>query len=137
MRAGAGGELEIALIRTQNLRGKRVWTLPKGTAEEGEEPQETALREVLEETGLTAEVVQPLVDITYWFVVAAERARYRKTVHYFLMRSTGGDITMHDDEVEEVQFVPVREASRLVSYPTDRKVLARLNDLPPDVVAFG
>ena len=132
-----GAELELALIRTRNLRGKEVWTLPKGTAEDGEEPEVTALREVLEETGIEADIIQPLQDITYWFVVAAEQARYRKTVHYYLMRATGGDTLLHDDEVEEVRFVPLTEASRLITYPTDRKVLQRLRELAPDVVAPG
>lgn len=137
IRPRADGGLELALIRTRNLRGKQVWTLPKGTAESGESPEVTALREVLEETGIEAEIIQPLQDITYWFVVAAEQARYRKTVHYFLMRMTGGDTSLHDDEVEEVRFVPVGEASRLVSYPTDRKVLQRLEEVASDVVASG
>ncbi len=120
---------EVALIRTRNLRGRQVWTLPKGTAEEGETPETTALREVQEETGIEAEIIEPLEDITYWFVVASGQARYRKTVHYFLMRATGGDIDRHDDEVEEVRFVPVREAAQMVTYPTDRKVLKRLEEL--------
>lgn len=137
IRPASAGDLELALIRTRNLRGKEVWTLPKGTAEDGESPEDTALREVLEETGIEAEIVQPLQDITYWFVVAAEQARYRKTVHYYLMRMTGGDTSLHDDEVEEVRFVPLKEASRLVSYPTDRKVLQRLSEVAPDVAASG
>jgi 8-oxo-dGTP pyrophosphatase MutT (NUDIX family) len=119
----------VALIRTRNLKGKQVWTLPKGTAEEGEGPETTALREVFEETGIEAQIIEPLDDITYWFVVASEQARYRKTVHYFLMRAVGGDIARHDDEVDEVRFVPVHEAERLVTYPTDRKVLKRLEEL--------
>lgn len=120
---------EVALIRTRNLKGKQVWTLPKGTAEGRETPETTALREVLEETGIEAEIIQPLDDITYWFVVASEQARYRKTVHYFLMHAVGGDIDRHDDEVDEVRFVPIHEAARLVTYPTDRKVLKRLEEL--------
>src|SRR5919108_4890296 len=66
---------EVVLIRTTNLKGDEVWTLPKGTAEEGETPDVTALREVLEETGIEAEIIGPLEDITYWFVVASEQAR--------------------------------------------------------------
>lgn len=120
---------EVALIRTRTLKGKQVWTLPKGTAESGEAPDITALREVLEETGIEAQIIEPLEDIRYWFVVASERARYRKTVHYFLMRAVGGDIDRHDDEVDEVRFVPVHQAARLVTYPTDRKVLKRLEEL--------
>jgi 8-oxo-dGTP pyrophosphatase MutT (NUDIX family) len=128
VRAGDGGR-DVVLIRTTNLKGDVVWTLPKGTAEQGETPEVTALREVLEETGIEAEIIEPLEDITYWFVVASEQARYRKTVHYFLMRATGGDPRRHDDEVDEVRFVPVEDAPRLATYPSDRKVLKRLAEL--------
>jgi 8-oxo-dGTP pyrophosphatase MutT (NUDIX family) len=120
---------EVALIRIKSLKGKDVWTLPKGTAEDGETPEETALREVQEETGIRAEIVEPLEDITYWFTFAPEKVRYRKTVHFYLMRAVGGDPNLHDDEVEEVRFVPVDEAPRLVSYPTDRKILKRVAEL--------
>ena len=122
---------EVVLIRTHNLKGDDVWTLPKGAAEEGERAEETAVREVLEETGIRAEIIGPLDDITYWFVSARDRARFRKTVHYFLMQAVGGDTTLHDDEVEEVRFVAVSEAPRQVTYPSDRKVLERLVELAP------
>ncbi len=120
---------EVALIRTENLKGKEVWTLPKGTPEEGETPEATALREVREETGIVAEIIEPLEDITYWFVFAPERTRFKKTVHHYLMRAVGGDITQHDDEVLEVRFFSVAEAPRKVTYPSDRKVLKRLEEL--------
>lgn len=120
---------EVAMIRTHNLKGKTVWTLPKGTAEPGESPEGTALREVREETGIEAEIIERIDDITYWFVSAAEGARYRKTVHFYLMRATGGDPSRHDHEVEEVRFVPIDEAPRLATYPTDRKVLNRVAEL--------
>lgn len=123
------GRHEVALIRTKNMKGKEVWTLPKGTAEEGETREETALREVLEETGIEAAILEPLQDITYWFVVAAERSRFRKTVSYYLMKAIGGDPSRHDDEVEEVRFVPVDEAARWATYASDRKVLKRLTEL--------
>lgn len=111
------------------MKGKEVWTLPKGTAEEGETREETALREVLEETGIEAAILEPLEDITYWFVVAAERSRFRKTVSYYLMKAIGGDPSRHDDEVEEVRFVPVDEAARWATYASDKKVLKRLTEL--------
>lgn len=123
------GRHEVALIRTRNLKGKEVWTLPKGTAEEGEAAETTALREVQEETGVEAQIVEPLEDITYWFASAPEQLRYRKTVHFYLMRAIGGDPSLHDDEVEEVRFVPVEEAPRLVTYPTDRRILKRVAEL--------
>jgi len=118
------GGVEVAMIRTRNLKDEPVWTLPKGMREEGEEPTDTALREVREETGLEAEVVQPLEPITYWFVSTKDKARYRKTVYLYLMKATGGDVADHDSEVDEVRFVPLTDAAALATYPTDRKTLA-------------
>jgi len=124
-----GGELEVALIRTKNLRGKDVWSLPKGGREEGEDAESAALREVREETGLEAEIVTSLEDITYWFIWPPEQVRYRKTVHLYLMRATGGDIADHDDEVEEVRWLPASQAIRRLTYKTDRGVLQRAAEL--------
>jgi 8-oxo-dGTP pyrophosphatase MutT (NUDIX family) len=133
-RPGAS-ELEVALIRVRTLRDKTVWALPKGGREEGEDAEAAALREVREETGLEAEIVGHLDDITYWFVWPPEQVRYRKTVHIYLMRTKGGNIADHDDEVEEVRFVPVSEAQRLVTYKTDRQVLQRAAELAAGMVS--
>lgn len=120
------GTSEVALIRVRNLRGKDVWALPKGAREADEDGEAAALREVREETGLEAEIVEPLESITYWFMWPPEQVRYKKTVHLYLMRARGGDISDHDDEVEEVRFVDVRDAARLATYSTDKQVLKRV-----------
>jgi 8-oxo-dGTP pyrophosphatase MutT (NUDIX family) len=127
--------MEVALIRVRSLRDRVVWGLPKGGREEGEDAETTALREVREETGLEAKIIGHLDDVTYWFVWPPEQIRYRKTVHLFLMLATGGDITKHDDEVEEVRFVPVSEAVRLVAHKTDRQVLKRAAELAAGMVS--
>ena len=118
-----GETMEVAMIRTKNLKDEPVWTLPKGTREEGETGEDAARREVREETGLDAEIVRSLEPITYWFVSTKDKARFRKTVYLYLMRETGGDISQHDDEVDEVRFVALADAPRLATYPTDRKTL--------------
>ncbi len=128
------GELEVALIRTKNLREKDVWSLPKGGREEGEDATSAALREVREETGLDAEIVAPLENITYWFIWPPEQIRYRKTVHLYLMRATGGDIADHDDEVEEVGWFPISQAIRRLTYKTDQGVLQSAAELAARVV---
>ncbi len=114
---------EVALIRVRTLSGRTVWAVPKGTVEEGETPEETALREVREETGLLAELVESLPPITYWFAWPPERVRYRKTVHLFLLRVVGGTPDDHDHEVVEVRFFPIDQAAAKLAYPTEKKAL--------------
>jgi 8-oxo-dGTP pyrophosphatase MutT (NUDIX family) len=99
-----------------------TWTLPKGTPDPGESLEETALREVTEETGLEVRIVEPLAAIEYMFVQGG--ARIRKTVHYFLMEPTGGDLSRHDVEFERVRWVPFDEAGSLLSFATERELVA-------------
>lgn len=128
VRSTDGRRPEVALIRHRTPRGKSVWTLPKGALEDGESIPDAALREVREETGLEAEIIEPLEPITYWFAWKQDRARYRKTVHHFLMRAVGGDISHHDDEVEEVRFFAFPDAIDHASYPSERKLLRTAAD---------
>ena len=76
-----------ALIGRTDRRGRLLWSLPKGHIEEGETPEDTAVREVAEETGIIGEVVAPLGIIDFWFV--ADGRRVHKTVHHFLLRAIG------------------------------------------------
>jgi 8-oxo-dGTP pyrophosphatase MutT (NUDIX family) len=125
----SGDGHEVALIRVRSLKGKDVWALPKGGADPGETGEAAALREVREETGLTAEIVEPLESVTYWFLWPPEQVRYKKTVHLYLMRALDGDIADHDDEVEEVRFVPMDQAARRATYRTDSQVLERAAEM--------
>jgi 8-oxo-dGTP pyrophosphatase MutT (NUDIX family) len=99
-----------------------TWTLPKGTPDPGESVEETALREVGEETGLEVRILEPLPSIEYDFVQGG--TRIHKTVHYFLMEPTGGDLARHDAEFERVRWVPFDEAGGLLSFPTERELVA-------------
>ena len=83
----------------------------------------TAVREVREETGLEAEIVEDLGEISYFYVW--EGVRVRKSVRFFLMRATGGDISMHDHEMEEVRWFPLDDVSGAASYKSERDVLGR------------
>ncbi len=100
-----------------------MWVLPKGTPDAEERIEETATREVREETGLDVRIVRPLGSIEYWF--ALPRQRIHKTVHFFLMEPVGGDMSRHDHEYEEVRWVSVDEAKRLLSFDTYREMLDR------------
>ena len=100
-----------------------MWGLPKGLVEQGEKPEEAAVREVREESGLEAEIVQPLGDISYWFVWDGERVH--KTVSFFLMEAVGGNVEAHDQEMEEVRWFPLPEAVRAAAYKSERDVIKR------------
>lgn len=113
-----------ALVVGMRRRGRDsvTWTLPKGTPHPGETLEETALREVAEETGLEVRIVEPLSSIEYQF--AQDGTRIRKTVHYFLMEPVGGDLSQHDHEFERVKWVPFDEAGGLLSFATERELVA-------------
>ena len=120
---GSPPELVIALASRRNRAGNLVWGLPKGEVEPLESPDQTALREVREETGLEAEIEAPVGDISYWYVW--DGVRIRKTVTFFLMRATGGDISQHDTEMEEVRWFPLAEGLKEAGYRSERDVIRR------------
>jgi 8-oxo-dGTP pyrophosphatase MutT (NUDIX family) len=120
----------VALVAHRSVRGTLQWTLPKGVQEDGETVEQTALREVREETGLEPELVGRLDTIDYWFVWTPERTRYHKFVHYFLMRAVGGDFAEHDHEMEEAAWFEPAEARRQMSFANERRLL----DLIPAVL---
>jgi 8-oxo-dGTP pyrophosphatase MutT (NUDIX family) len=115
--------VDVALASRRTRKGDLAWGLPKGLVEEGEAPEQAAVREVLEETGLLAKILEPLGDISYWYVWDDERIR--KKVTFFLMEATGGDLSAHDHEMEDVRWFPLEEARRKASYPSERDVVRR------------
>ena len=100
-----------------------LWALPKGTPAAGETLEETAVRETREETGLAVEVEEPIQSIVYFFVRG--RTRFHKTVHFFLMRPTGGNLDEHDHEFDEARWVQMEEALQLMTHATERSVVER------------
>ena len=113
----------LVVGRRRRERDSVTWTLPKGTPNPGETTEQTAVREVTEETGLDVEIVQPFDSIRYTFVQG--RTRIDKTVHYFLMIPTGGDLAGHDHEFDEVRWVTFDDASTLLTFDTERALVAR------------
>ena len=118
----AQGQTQVCLIRLSR-NGQTIWGLPKGHVEAGEEPQETAVREVREETGLLGEPLFPLGEIRYQFIVKEERARFLKTVHFFALRYVEGKTDDHDDEVDAAAWVELTDAVSRVTYDNERTVL--------------
>jgi 8-oxo-dGTP pyrophosphatase MutT (NUDIX family) len=121
-----GGIIQIALAARRTRKGDLVWGLPKGGIDEGETQEAAALREVCEETGLDAEIEGDLGEIRYFYVW--EGVRVRKAVHFYLMRATGGDITAHDDEMEDVRWFPLTGSIRRAAYKGEREILRRAKD---------
>jgi len=112
------GRTQIAVA---HRRAPLLWALPKGTPDAGETMEETALRETREETGLEVEIERPLASIRYFFVRGT--TRFNKTVHFYLMRSTGGSPDDHDHEFDEVRWLDVPEALALMTHATERTVV--------------
>jgi 8-oxo-dGTP pyrophosphatase MutT (NUDIX family) len=116
------GRPEIVLVARPVTN---LWALPKGTPNPGESLEETALREVSEETGLEVEIVEPISEIAYSFHVTDGRVRIDKVVHHFLMTATGGDVSRHDHEYDLVGWYGLTEALRLMTYDNERTVVER------------
>ena len=89
-RLGPGAR--AALIGRLDRRGRLLWSLPKGHVEAGETEQDTAAREVAEETGISGRVIGKLGTIDFWFV--ADGRRVHKTVHHFLLLAVDPAPTM-------------------------------------------
>ena len=117
------GTPQLVAGKRKRERDGVTWTLPKGTPNPGESTEQTALREVTEETGLDVRIVSPFDSIEYWFVQG--RTRIHKTVHYFLMVPTGGDLARHDHEFAEVRWIGFDEAPTLLTFETERALVAR------------
>ena len=122
-----GDDIEVVLASRRTRRGDLAWGLAKGGIESGESHEAAAVREVLEETGYTAEIEASLGETRYFYVW--EDARIRKTVHFFLMRCTGGDPADRDDEMEEVRWFPLDRALKRAAYRGEREVLGRAAEL--------
>lgn len=125
-RRGPDG-VDVVLAARRTRRGDLAWGLAKGGIEANESSEEAAVREVREETGIEAEIEASLGETRYFYVW--EDVRIRKTVHFFLMRATGGDPNDRDDEMEDVQWFPLERALKRAAYRGEREVLGRAAEL--------
>ncbi len=116
-----------AVLIAHRLRGGRLaWTLPKGHVEKGESHEQTAVREVREETGLTARVLAPLGVTDYWFV--ADSRRIHKWVHHYVLVEAAGELSTEDAEVEQVSWFDLNELSGRLRHRDERRLVAALPD---------
>lgn len=113
------------------------WSLAKGTPDTGETLEQTALREVREETGLEVEIDAPIGSIEYWFSEKGNKARFHKTVHFYLMAPRGGNTDQHDPEFDVVEWFPYDEAVETVGYANEAGVLKKALALIPGSEVSG
>jgi 8-oxo-dGTP pyrophosphatase MutT (NUDIX family) len=133
---GLDGPRELqcaALIGRTDRRGRLLWSLPKGHIEQGETAEQTAIREVAEETGIRGSVLASLGSIDYWFVT--EGRRIHKTVHHYLLRFQGGELSDEDVEVTEVAWVPLAELASRLAYADERRLAEVAGELLDRIAA--
>jgi 8-oxo-dGTP pyrophosphatase MutT (NUDIX family) len=101
----------------------QISTLPKGGPQDGEPPEVTAAREVREETGVEARIVEHLGDVRYRYRRGG--VRVFKTVGFYLCDYISGDTADHDHEVEEARWMPLELALTELTYPGERLMIER------------
>lgn len=113
----------VAIIARHSRSGHLEWCLPKGHIEKGETPEETAVREVQEETGILGQVTDSIATIDYWFTGTNQRVH--KLVHHFVLQMIGGTLSVEGDpdhEAEDAIWVDFSDLASVLSYPNERKI---------------
>src|SRR3989344_4024642 len=98
------------------------WVFPKGLIGDtikGEKKEQTALREVKEETGIEGRIVAELDPVTYWFIFKKEKIK--KTVYYYVMEFVGGNSEQRDKEMENVEWVSLDKVLKRLTYKSDKE----------------
>jgi len=117
------GVAQAAVIARRNRAGRLEWCLPKGHLEGDETPEEAAVREIAEETGIQGRVLRRLGVIDYWFT--GDDRRVHKVVHHFLLGALGGELTVEGDpdgEAEDVEWVAITDLPGRLAYPNERRL---------------
>lgn len=125
------GEKERVEVVIVAVGGQNRWQLPKGLVDKDENPEITAVREAREEGGVSSEVVQPIETIEYWYAGLDNgiRVRFRKRVHFYLLRYLSGDTKDHDWEVNEARWVPIEDATSHLAFDNERRVMETAREL--------
>lgn len=118
-----GDDVEVVICGFNAQPGHVVWGLPKGTPEDDETREQTALREVTEETGLQVSIEEFVDSIDYCFERYGDGAACHKVVHFYLMSANGGDLSLHDHEFDYVRWLPASDAMRTLTYDNEVQVV--------------
>ncbi len=113
----------VALMARFNRGGKLEWCIPKGHLEQDETSEQAALREVFEETGLEAQIIQHLGEVNYQFI--QDGSKISKTVHVYLMQQTGGELSFDKDphkEASQLEWVQVSELLARLSHGNEKRI---------------
>jgi|SRR4051794_36681470 8-oxo-dGTP pyrophosphatase MutT (NUDIX family) len=114
----------VVIVPTRRAAdGSKVLALPKGHPEQGESAADAALREVREEAGVDARLVEQLGDVRYWYM--RDGRRIAKVVSFFLLEYLGGEVTDHDREVEHARWLALERAARELTYKGERDMASR------------
>ena len=117
------GEVAVIVPGKRSADGTRVLGLPKGHPDGDETAAQAAIREVREETGIEAELIQPLGEVGY--VYERKGRMVSKTVAFFLFEYRSGDLADHDHEIEEAYWLPLERAARELTYQGEREMVRR------------
>ncbi len=123
----SAGKLFVLVCQHSQHHG---WVFPKGLIGdhiENEGKEETAIREVKEETGVLGKIIKPLGPADYWYVF--ENEKIKKTVYYYLMSVVFEDITKHDKEMENVEWLEAENVENRLTYPSEKKVWQEVRKL--------
>jgi 8-oxo-dGTP pyrophosphatase MutT (NUDIX family) len=118
-----GDEVVVIIPVKRAADGRRVLGLPKGHLDGDETPEQAAQREVAEETGVAAELVEELGDVQYRYDRRGRRVA--KTVRFYLFRYLSGSVDDHDHEIEEARWMPLEQAARDLTYVGEREMVQR------------